>query len=277
MTVSFEDFFRVERFPSVFCPGCGIGVVMNCFYRAFNNCGLDLTNTVFTGGVGCAARVPMYIKGDMLHTMHGRAIPFATGLKLANPKLKVVIFSGDGDIGAIGGNHLINGCRRNVDLTVICINNNTYGMTGGQMSTCTPHGYLSTTSPEGNLEYPFDLSKLAAAAGANYVARWTVRHVHELVKSMEKALRKKGFAFLEVVSTCPTGFGKRNKMGDPVQQLEWLKSISVRNDKMKEEEIDQMDLNMQGLVSVGEFVDRERPSLSDVLDGMKEGARKRRT
>ena len=273
MAVQFEDFFRVERLPHVFCPGCGIGVVMNCFFRAFVNSGLNLKDTVFTGGIGCSSRIPMYINGDMLHTTHGRAIPFATGLKLANPKLKVVIFAGDGDIGAIGGNHLINGCRRNVDLTVICINNNTYGMTGGQMSTTTPHGYLSTTSPDGNLEYPFDLSKLAAAAGANYVARWTVRHVHELVKSMEKALGKKGFAFVEVVSTCPTGFGRRNKMGDPVQQLEWLKSVSVRKEKMQDEEMDQLDLNMQGLISVGEFVDRDRPSLSDLLSGTKAGVR----
>ena len=269
MAVKFEEFFRVDRFPHVFCPGCGIGVVMNCFYRAFNDSGLNLNDTVFTGGIGCSSRVPMYINGDMLHTTHGRAIPFATGLKLANPKLKVVIFAGDGDIGAIGGNHLINGCRRNVDLTVICINNNTYGMTGGQMSTTTPHGYLSTTSPDGNPEYPFDLSKLAAAAGANYVARWTVRHVHELVKSMGKALQKRGFAFVEVASTCPTGFGRRNNMGDPVKQLEWLKSMSVRKEKMDEEEIDQMDLNMQGLISVGEFVDRDRPSLQDILSSKK--------
>jgi 2-oxoglutarate ferredoxin oxidoreductase subunit beta len=265
MPVEFEEFFRTERFPHVFCPGCGIGPVMNCFFRAFNNVGLDLTNTVFVGGIGCSSRIPMYIKGDMLHTTHGRAIPFATGLKLSNPKLKVVIFAGDGDLGAIGGNHLINGCRRNVDLSVICINNNTYGMTGGQTSITTPHGYLSTTSPEGNPEYPFDLSKLTVAAGANYVARWTVRHVHELVKSMEKVLTKNGFTFLEVVSTCPTGFGRRNKMGDPTQQLEWLKNISVNKEKIKDEEMDQLDLNMQGLISIGEFVDRNRPSFSDTL------------
>jgi len=276
MPVEFDEFFRVDRFPTVFCPGCGIGVVMTCFFRAFNNVGLDLKNTVFTGGIGCSSRIPMYINGDMLHTTHGRAIPFATGLKLANPKLKVVIFAGDGDMGAIGGNHLINGCRRNVDLTVICINNNTYGMTGGQMSTTTPHGYLSTTSPEGNLEYPFDLSKLAAAAGANYVARWTVRHVHELVKSMEKALQKRGFAFVEAVSTCPTGFGRRNKMGDPTQQLEWLKSMSVRNEKIQEEDGEQLDLNLQELISVGEFVDRDRTPLTDLIYG-KKGAVKRRT
>jgi 2-oxoglutarate ferredoxin oxidoreductase subunit beta len=275
MAVEFDEFFRVDRLPTVFCPGCGIGVVMTCFFRAFNNVGLDLKNTVFTGGIGCSSRIPMYINGDMLHTTHGRAIPFATGLKLANPKLKVVIFAGDGDIGAIGGNHLINGCRRNVDLTVICINNNTYGMTGGQMSTTTPHGYLSTTSPEGNLEYPFDLSKLAAAAGANYVARWTVRHVHELVKSMEKALQKRGFTFVEAVSTCPTGFGRRNKMGDPAQQLEWLKSISVRNDRIQEEDGERLDLNLQGLISVGEFVDRDRTPLTDLIYGKKEAGKRR--
>ena len=246
---------------------------MNCFYNAFNENGLNLTDNVFAGGVGCAARIPMYIRGDMLHTIHGRAIPFATGLKLANPKLDVTIFSGDGDLGAIGGNHLINGCRRNVDMTVICVNNNTYGMTGGQMSTTTPHGYFSTTSREGNPEYPFDLSMLAAAAGANYVARWTVLDVNELVKSMGKALQKRGFAFVEVVSPCPTAFGRRNEMGDPVQQLEWLKKITVRREKIEDKERDKMGLNFQGLISVGEFVDRNRPSLHEVLSRKRGGAK----
>ena len=268
--MEFEEFFRVNRFPHVFCPGCGNGIVMNCFFRAFNNLNLNLKDTVFVGGIGCSSRIPMYINGDMIHTTHGRAIPFATGLKLANPKLKVVIFAGDGDIGAIGGNHLINGCRRNVDLTVICINNNTYGMTGGQASTTTPHDFISTTTPEGNPEYPFDLSELAAAAGANYVARWTVSHVHELVKALEKSLKKDGFSFVEVVAGCPTGFGRRNRMGEPARLMEWMKSISVRREKVKTYDLDHMDVNTQGLITVGEFADRNRPSLIHELFPQKE-------
>lgn len=266
MPTKFEEFFRLDRWPHVFCPGCGNGIVMNCFFRAFNNVDFNLKDTVFVGGIGCSSRIPMYINGDMLHTTHGRAIPFATGLKLANPRLKVVIFAGDGDIGAIGGNHLINGCRRNVDLTVICINNNTYGMTGGQVSTTTPHGLISTTTPEGNPEYPFDLAELAAAAGANYSARWTVVHVHELVKGLEKALKKEGFSFVEVVSGCPTGFGRRNKMGEAEKMMEWLKSVSVRREKLKTYELDHMDVNTKGLITIGEFADRTRTSLMQIIE-----------
>lgn len=268
--LTFEEFFRTERFPHVFCPGCGNGTVMNCFFRAFCKSGMNLDKTVFVGGIGCASRVPMYINSDLIHTTHGRGIPFAIGIKLANPNLDVVVIGGDGDIGAIGGNHLINGCRRNVDITVICINNFTYGMTGGQTSTTTPHGFKSTTSPLGNPEFPFDLAELASAAGANFVARWTVRHVHEMVRSMEKALRKKGFSFVEIISTCPTGFGRKNKMGDSAQQLEWLKKSSVRREMIREEAIDHIDLNLLGHISIGEFVDRDRASLDEILFGERE-------
>lgn len=271
--MEFEKFFRTERFPHVFCPGCGNGTVMNCFFRAFNNTRKDLDKTVFVGGIGCASRIPLYINSDMIHTTHGRAIPFAIGLKLANPELDIVVIGGDGDIGAIGGNHLVNGCRRNVDITVICINNYTYGMTGGQTSTTTPHGFKSSTSPTGNPEYPFDLAELASTAGANFVARWTVRHVHELVKSIEKALQKKGFRFIEVISTCPTGFGRRNRMSDPTQQLEWLKKSSVKREKIREAALDHVDLNLLGHISIGEFVDRDRKSLGEILFGVEEHER----
>jgi len=270
MAVTFDEFFRTERFPHIFCPGCGNGTAMNCFFRAFNNSGKDFDKTVFVGGIGCASRIPLYINSDLIHTTHGRAIPFAIGIKLANPDLDVVVIGGDGDIGAIGGNHLINGCRRNVDITVICINNYNYGMTGGQTSTTTPHGFRSTTTPWGNPEYPFDLSELATAAGANFVARWTIWHVKDIIKSMEKALNKKGFSFVEVVSTCPTGFGRKNKMGDPVQQIEWFKKTAVRREKIREEAVDHVDLNILGHITIGEFVDRNRKSLDQILFELEE-------
>lgn len=270
MVVGFREFFRTERFPHVFCPGCGNGIVMNCFYRAFSNAGLSMENTVFVGGIGCASRIPLYINSDLIHTTHGRGIPFAIGIKLANPSLNVVMIGGDGDIGAIGGNHLINGCRRNVDITVLCINNYNYGMTGGQTSTTTPHGFRSTTSPRGNPEYPFDLAELATAAGANFVARWTVANVREIVKSLERALLKKGFSFVEVISTCPTGFGRKNKMGVPWQQIEWLKKVSVKRDKIREESIDHVDLNLLGHISIGEFANRDRKSMDQILFGGEE-------
>jgi len=265
------EFYRKDRWPHVFCPGCGIGTVMNCFYRAFNDLSLSLEKTAFVGGIGCSSRIPLYINSDALHTTHGRAIAFATGLKLANPELKVVVFTGDGDLGAIGGNHFINGCRRNVDMTVICINNDTYGMTGGQASITTPHDFLSTTTPYGNKEYPFDLSEIAVAAGANYVARWTTRHVHELTKSLKTALQKKGFAYVEAVSQCPTNFGRRNKMADPTQMLEWFKESSVRRDKAKAAAVDTLDLNMEGKITVGEFVDRNRACYDEVIGACKLG------
>lgn len=268
--IEFNDFFRVERFPHVFCPGCGNGTVMNCFYRAFRNVNMDIEKTVFVGGIGCASRIPLYINSDLIHTTHGRGIPFAIGIKLANPELNVIVFGGDGDIGAIGGNHLINGCRRNVDLTIICVNNYNYGMTGGQVSTTTPHGFKSTTTPAGNPEYPFDLSELAAAAGANFVARWTVLHVHELVKSIEKALKKKGFSFVEAVSTCPVGFGRKNMMSNATQQLEWLKKTAIRREKIHMDTLDHIDLNLLGHITIGEFADRNRKSLEEIMFGPEE-------
>jgi len=252
------DFYDQDRWPHVFCPGCGNGTVMNCFFRAFNEIGWKLDNTVFVSGIGCSSRIPLYINSDAIHTTHGRAIAVATGLKLSRPELDVVVFTGDGDLGAIGGNHFINGCRRNVDLDVIFINNNIYCMTGGQASVTTPHDYISTTTPFGSKEYPFDLAELAVAAGANYVARWTTRHVHELAKSIKKSLDMKGFNFVEVVSQCPTNFGRRNKMADPSALLDWFKESSVRRDKVRAAAIDHVDLNLAGQITTGEFVCRDR-------------------
>ncbi|MCQ5375499.1 MAG: 2-oxoacid:ferredoxin oxidoreductase subunit beta [Methanomassiliicoccales archaeon] len=265
----FFDLYRKDRWPTIFCPGCGIGTVMNCFYRAFSELNLDQDRVVFVSGVGCSSRVPGYIRADSIHTTHGRALAVATGINLANPDLKVIVFTGDGDLGAIGGNHFINASRRNVEMTVICINNNIYGMTGGQASTTTPYNALSSTTPFGNKEYPFDLAELAVTAGANFVARWTVRNVKEIIGSMKKALTKKGFSFVEIVSPCPTGFGRRNKMGDPKQMYEWLKIKTVRREKTKSWDIDPVDLNIEGQISVGEFVERNRPSLAEVLRSIK--------
>jgi len=242
----------------MFCPGCGIGTVMNCFFRAFAESGLNQDKTVFVSGIGCSGRIPGYIRADSLHTTHGRPIAFATGIKLADPSLKVVVFAGDGDLGAIGGNHFINGCRRDIDITVICINNYIYGMTGGQVSTATPHDYYTTTTPYGNKEYPFDLSELAVAAGANYVARWTTYHVKPMIKSIKKALLMDGFSFVEIVAQCPTHFGRRNKMVSPQKIFEWLKRNSLPRKKAMVLTSDILDLNIKGKITIGEFVERHR-------------------
>ncbi len=265
------DFYRQDRWPHVFCPGCGNGTVMNCFYRAFKELDWNLDNTVFVSGIGCSSRIPLYINSDALHTTHGRAVAFATGLKLARPELDIVVFTGDGDLGAIGGNHFMNGCRRNIDMDVICINNNIYGMTGGQASITTPHDFQSTTTPYGNKEYPLDLAEIAVAAGANYVARWTTRHVHELTKSIKVALEKKGFNLIEVVSQCPTNFGRRNKMGDAAVMLEWFKENSIRREKARSAAVDHVDLNMAGQITIGEFVNRDRECYQERIGVGKHG------
>jgi 2-oxoglutarate/2-oxoacid ferredoxin oxidoreductase subunit beta len=256
--MEFFDLFREDRWPHMFCPGCGIGTVMNCFHRAFSELRMDQDRTVFVSGIGCASRVIGYIRADSIHTTHGRALAVATGIKLANPDLNVIVFSGDGDIGAIGGNHFINAARRNVDISVFCINNYIYGMTGGQASTTTPYKSYSSTTPYGNKEYPFDLAEVAIASGANYVARWTIRNVKELTSSMMKAMQKKGFSFVEIASPCPTSFGRRNRMADPTQMFEWLKIVSVRRDKSQAWGLDQLDLNIEGRITIGEFIERNR-------------------
>jgi 2-oxoglutarate ferredoxin oxidoreductase subunit beta len=259
--MEFFDLFRRDRWPHMFCPGCGVGTVMNVFFRAFSQLGIDVDDCVFVGGIGCSSRIIGYIRGDSIHTTHGRPLPVATGIALANPDLKVIVFTGDGDLGAIGGNHFINACRRNADFTVFCINNNIYGMTGGQASTSTPHGAMSTTTPMGNKDYPFDLSELAVTAGANYVARWTTRNVKELVKSMRKGITKEGMSFVEIISPCPTSFGRRNKMPEPCQLHEYMKIRTVRRERTRSLGLDPVDLNISGKITIGEFIDRDRTPL----------------
>jgi len=196
-----------------FCPGCGNEKVIDSILLAIEDLYGSTDDFVFLSGIGCAAWIPSpHFKADTIHTTHGRPITFATGVKLANPDLKVVVISGDGDLAGIGGNHLIHAARKNLEMTVICVNNLVYGMTGGQLSPTTPPGAITKTTLKGNIEYPFDLARLVAYAGASYAARWTTAHKSQLQKSIEKALKKgqKGFAFVEVISPCPTQFTHRN-------------------------------------------------------------------
>ncbi len=261
--MDFFNFYRKDRWPHQFCPGCGLGTIMNCLYKAFSNLKLDINRTVFVSGIGCTGRVPGYINADSLHTTHGRAIAFATGVKLANPDLNVIVISGDGDLFAIGGNHTIHAARRNIDIKVIAVNNANYGLTGGQMAPTTPYNMVTTTTPNGNKEYPFALADLVAAAGANYVARWTTAHPNQLVKSIEQAFLTKGFAFIEVVSQCPVNFGRRNRMGDPVFHLRWIREHSIPISKVEfdvKSPYDVMDLNTRGIYVIGELVKRDRPA-----------------
>ncbi|MFW9843142.1 MAG: thiamine pyrophosphate-dependent enzyme [Candidatus Thorarchaeota archaeon] len=259
-----RHYLREEALPSPFCPGCGNGETTNAFLRAVKGLGhKDLSEFAFVSGIGCGAWIPSpHFKADTLHTTHGRAIAFATGLKLSNPELKVVVISGDGDLAAIGGNHLIHAARRNIDMTVICSNNYIYGMTGGQVSSTTFSGDRTSTSPYGNPERPFDLARLVAAAGANYSARWTTAHPIQASRAMKTALEKKGFTFVEMVSQCPTAYGRRTKTGGPVDMIKWFKTFPRRK---KDDPIEQRIPTRDG-VDLGVFADRDEISFIDSMN-----------
>ena len=257
----FMKYLRTDRLPNIFCAGCGNGIVMNTFFNAMELAEIDFDNLALVSGIGCSSRVPGYIKCDSLHTTHGRPIAFATGLKLANPELDVVVFTGDGDAAAIGGNHLIHGARRNIDLTVICINNSIYGMTGGQISPTSPTGSYGSTAPFGAVEKPFNLSELTKAAGASYVARWTTAHPVQLSNAIKKGLLNKGFSFIEAVSQCPTYFGRKNKMKTAVSMMQWMKDESIL--KRKADTLNETEL--EGKLIVGEFQNKKEAEFTEKI------------
>lgn len=241
------------------CPGCGIGIVAQATLRAIDELAMDMDDFAFVSGIGCSAWAPSPLfNADTLHTTHGRPIAFANGVKLANPDTNVMVISGDGDLSAIGGNHLIHAARRNLDLTVIMINNAIYGMTGGQTAPTTPRGLRTITSPYGTMEHSFDIAPMVVSAGASYVARWTTYHVRQLTRSIKTGLQKKGFAFIEAVSQCPVQFGRVSKLGKAAAMMEnyKLNSVKLKNaEEMSEEEL-------LGKFVVGEFVNIEKEELS---------------
>jgi 2-oxoglutarate ferredoxin oxidoreductase subunit beta len=258
-----EAVLRTDRMPHIWCPGCGIGTTVNCFARALEQSKLDLDKVAVVSGIGCTGRVAGYVQLDSFHTTHGRAIPFATGMKLANPDLTVVVYSGDGDLIAIGGNHFIHAARRNVDLKVICVNNFIYGMTGGQVAPTTPTTAVTSTTPYGDAEQPFNLPYLAESSGAVYVARWTVFHVRQITHAMTELFRKKGFAFLEILSPCPTLYQRRNKLGDGLDALKYYKEASIIRHGASTREV---GITYQGPITVGKFVDIERPTFLETMN-----------
>jgi 2-oxoglutarate ferredoxin oxidoreductase subunit beta len=257
-----EKYLRIERIPHIWCPGCGIGTTLNSFARALEASMLDRRMVSVVSGIGCSGRVAGYTRLDSFHTTHGRAIPFATGLKLAKPELTVVVYSGDGDLTAIGGNHLIHAARRNLDLKVICINNQVYAMTGGQTAPTTPDTAMTSTSPFTSFEPHWNIPHLLDAAGAVYIARWTTYHVKQLERAMTELLLKKGFGFIEVISPCPTLYQRRNGMGEGLDEMKYYKEFSkVRHGAP----IAEVAMQKRGEIIVGKFVDRERPEYIEML------------
>lgn len=249
-------YLRKGSLPHFFCPGCGAAQVMNFFLQAADKIELDFDKLVAIGGVGCTARIPVYLHADALHGVHGRTLPWATGMKLHNSHLKVVIFAGDGDAAAIGGNHFIQAARRNLDVTMIVVNNLTFGMTGGQVAPTTPEKLRTMTTPYGNVEPPFDLCQLAITAGATFVSRWNTHRVSQGVRAIKGALQHKGFGVVEFVAQCPTNFGRRAlNTGDPVKGVEWIEQRSVTPNDAQGLSADEL----KDRFIVGDFIDCQRP------------------
>ncbi|GBC76422.1 2-oxoglutarate oxidoreductase subunit KorB [bacterium HR07] len=251
----FKEYLRLERLPHVWCPGCGHGMITHALACAMAELELNPDQTAVIGGIGCSGRAAFLFDMDTMHTTHGRAIVFATGLKLVRPTLTVILTLGDGDAVGIGGNHFIHACRRNLDLTVIIYNNSIYGQTGGQVAPTTPTHKKSTTSPYGNLEHPFDIARLAIAAGATYVARTTSFDFPDMVKFIKRGIEHKGFAVIEVLTHCPTYYGRLNDLRDPYEMLHTIKEQTVPLDEwaqLSEEE-------RAGKIVIGELHREERP------------------
>ncbi len=224
-----HDYMRIDHLPHIWCAGCGNGVIMRDVAVAIDELikdpeyHLDREKVVIVSGIGCSSRAAGYMDFNSIHTTHGRAIAFATGIKFADPSLEVIVLTGDGDCSAIGGNHLIHACRRNLGLTVVTFNNEIYGMTGGQYSPTTPTGDRATTAPYGVLDRPFDIAQLAAGAGASYTARGSVYHVRETINVIKQGIKHKGFSLIDVWSVCPTYYGRKNGKGDAVEMIQWQK------------------------------------------------------
>jgi 2-oxoglutarate ferredoxin oxidoreductase subunit beta len=271
---SFYKYLRAsKKFPSVWCPGCGMGIFTRALIGAIEKSGYSQDEIVIVSGIGCSGRLTAYIDFNTLHTTHGRALTFATGLMLANPKLKVITIMGDGDALAIGGNHFIHAARRNMDITAIVINNSIYGMTGGQVSPGTPLGMNTVTSPYGNVEKPFDICEMAQAAGSNFVARSTIYNVGLMDKLIGTAIKKKGFSMLEIISQCPIHYGRRAGYKSAVEMLEWQRDNAVTSEKAKGMSQDEL----KGKIRIGVLVDRQDTTylerLQVVRDSIKEKSR----
>ncbi|MCF8062710.1 MAG: 2-oxoacid:ferredoxin oxidoreductase subunit beta [Deltaproteobacteria bacterium] len=250
--MAIRDYIRERFMPHIWCPGCGHGIVMNNLIRAVENLELRKRDIVMVSGIGCSARISGYLDFHTLHTLHGRALAFATGVKMARPELRILVPMGDGDATAIGGNHFIHAARRNIDLTAVIMNNRIYGMTGGQYSPLSGRGKAATTAPLGNIDQAFDIADLAMSAGASFVARTTTYHAVSMIKILEKAIMHKGFSVVEILTQCPTYFGRKNRLGSAVDMMKAYKTgtTPVGSEAKKED---------PELIERGIFVEEDRP------------------
>jgi 2-oxoglutarate ferredoxin oxidoreductase subunit beta len=251
-----------KEFPNIWCAGCGIGIVLGAIIRAVDGLALDKNDVAMLSGIGCTGRMPVYVDFNTTHTTHGRALAFATGLKMVRPEMKIIVVMGDGDALAIGGNHFIHAARRNIGLAAIVVNNATYGMTGGQYSPTTPTGAQASTAPYGHIEQPFPIAELAVTAGAAYVARSTVYHVAELERYISQAVAKDGFAVVEVVSYCHTTLGRLNRWGTAPEMMRRLRDQSVTRGQAEKLSDDER----RAKIVRGVFVDRDLPEYTRLYD-----------
>jgi len=258
-----------KTFPHIWCPGCGNGILLGALIRAIDRSGLEKNDVALVSGIGCSGRITVYVDLNTVHVTHGRALTFATGMKLANDALNVIVVMGDGDATAIGGNHFIHAARRNMDLTAIIVNNQIYGMTGGQCSPTTPYGSKTTTTPYGHIENTFSISDLAIAAGAAFVGRGTVFHAKLLDRLIKKAILKPGFSVVEVISNCPTQFGRRNAMGSPVIMQQWLRDHAVTLEKARGMTTEALEDRF----TIGVLADVEKPVYSEEYKKIRERAK----
>jgi len=263
-----KDYIRERFFPHIWCAGCGHGNVLSALLRAVEQLSISKNEIVGVSGIGCSSRITGYVDFHTLHTIHGRALAFATGVKMSRPELNLIVTMGDGDALAIGGNHFIHAARRNMDLTILCVNNFNYGMTGGQLAPSTPYGAKTTTTPMGSPDEPFNFCALAAACGATYVARWTALHVRRLTNAIKEAIDKKGFSFIEVIAPCPTAFGRRNKIRKPLDLLRFYYDRSVVKNNLNPGEA---TIDFDHNLAVGKFLDIERPTFLDHYEMVNRG------
>ena len=264
-----HDYLRHDKkFPHVWCPGCGNGIVMGSLLRAISNLKLSKDEVVVASGIGCSGRMPTYLDFNTLHTTHGRALTFATGVKLANPSLTVLAIMGDGDATAIGGNHFIHAARRNLNLTAIIINNSIYGMTGGQYSPTTPFGAETATSVYGNIEHAFSIAELAVTAGASFVSRTSVYHADLMDKLIEQAISKRGFAVVEVISNCHVQYGRRNMLGGAVDMMRSFRDNAVTVRKAATMNTDELE----GKITIGVLADRDLPISTEEYNKLRKRA-----